>query len=182
VYSSVSGTFFPKQDEQYLRDMRIAALVHDVGKLLSVFGERDENVDCMNRVVGGGPGLDGLEVQWNHDEFGWMKLRPYLPDRVLDVLKFHSLREMPFLQAPIPAEANMRLGIPDPKGGRITRRQAIEFNARMGADDVRRARFVNNFEYFDSATKVVTDDIPRMDVNEISELIHAYFPGGYIEW
>ena len=36
--------------------------------------------------------------------------------------------------------------------------------------------------YFDAATKVITDDIPRMDVNEINELIHAYFPGGYIEW
>jgi predicted HD phosphohydrolase len=109
--------------------MRLAALVHDFGKLLTVFGERDENVDCMNRIKDpfAHPkrrGLDGLEVrlvassvrpwlvvisrlpsapyhllprcyvEWNHDEFGYLKLRRYLPPRVRDVMRYHSLREL----------------------------------------------------------------------------------------
>lgn len=53
------------RDREYWRDMQVAALVHDVGKLLSVFGEADHNVDCMNRVVGfKGRGLDNLDFQW----------------------------------------------------------------------------------------------------------------------
>ena len=48
--------------------MRIAALVHDMGKLLTLFGERDHNVDCMNRVLNptASTGIDGLEFAWNH--------------------------------------------------------------------------------------------------------------------
>eukprot|EP00966_Prymnesium_polylepis_P264038 6099734-Prymnesium_polylepis.1 len=38
----------PERDDAYRRDMRLAALVHDMGKLLTLFGEDDGNVDCMN--------------------------------------------------------------------------------------------------------------------------------------
>lgn len=90
-------------DPTYRDDMLVAALVHDLGKSLSLFGESDGNVDCMNRVtsLGGGGGLDAIEFQFNHDHFGWMKLnrnvargRLRLPQRVLDVVNYHSLREM----------------------------------------------------------------------------------------
>jgi hypothetical protein len=33
-------------------------------------------------------------VEWNHDEFGYIKLRRYLPPRVRDVMRYHSLREL----------------------------------------------------------------------------------------
>ena len=34
------------------------------------------------------------QVEWNHDEFGYIKLRRYLPPRVRDVMRYHSLREL----------------------------------------------------------------------------------------
>ena len=41
-------------------------------------------------------GLDGLEYEYNHDDFGFSKVWPYLPPRVLDVMRYHSLREIPY--------------------------------------------------------------------------------------
>jgi len=64
----------------------LLALVHDVGKLLSLFGEDDANVDGLNTallepgVAGGGMGT--VTSQWNHDEFGYQKLRPYVAPEV----------------------------------------------------------------------------------------------------
>ncbi len=45
VYQTVVADPMPEHDDAYRRDMRLAALVHDFGKLLTVFGERDEHVD-----------------------------------------------------------------------------------------------------------------------------------------
>ena len=64
-----------------------------------VFGEADEHVDCMNRITKPpslAKGLDGLEYEYNHDDFGFSKVWPYLPPRVLDVMRYHSLREIPY--------------------------------------------------------------------------------------
>ena len=80
VYEGVTRTHFDEttNDPAYKRDMRLAALIHDIGKLLALIGnEADANVDCMNRVIPGslpltGPpiGLSNIPVQWNHDEYG----------------------------------------------------------------------------------------------------------------
>ena len=58
----------------------LAALVHDIGKALTLFGEEDANVDCMNRVVPPYPsvrdgGLDALDTQWNHDSWAQLRLK-----------------------------------------------------------------------------------------------------------
>lgn len=150
-------------------------------------GERDENVDCMNRVldVSSQPnwrGLDGLSAQWNHDEFGYMKLSRYLPARVNDVLRYHSLRELRYLVTPswdpyipdTPLNLDMKV--------RVTRKQAAELAARMDPSDVERAQFVANFAYFDAQSKMETDEIPIVDVQEVQQLIFAYFPDGKLEW
>jgi hypothetical protein len=53
-------------------EMVLAALVHDLGKVLLLTEEAPENVVCMNRpvrVCGPGEGLDNCVFQWNHDEF-----------------------------------------------------------------------------------------------------------------
>ena len=40
------------------------------------------------------PNPNPTQVEWNHDEFGYLKLRRYLPPRVRDVMRYHSLREL----------------------------------------------------------------------------------------
>ena len=52
-----------EKNSSAVAQLQVAALVHDLGKSLTLFGEEDGNVDCMNRVVGyGNGGLDGLDV------------------------------------------------------------------------------------------------------------------------
>ena len=187
VYQTVVADPMPEHDDAYRRDMRLAALVHDFGKLLTVFGEHDEHVDCMNRIKD--PllpprrrGLDGLEVQWNHDELGYRKLRRYLPPRVNDVMRYHSLRELKYLivpkfVAPQPVsdlDAAVRAYVPP--------EEVRALLARMDPSDVARARFVVHFSYFDAMSKLETEDIPVIDYDEVQQLILAYFPGGVIEW
>jgi len=63
----------------------LAALIHDLGKLLALVGnENDAHVDCMNRVIPGSlpaqeKGLDNIPIQWNHDEYGYQRLAAVLP-------------------------------------------------------------------------------------------------------
>ena len=72
------------------------ALVHDIGKLLSLFGEDDANVDGLNsqQLVRGvaGAGMGSVVSQWNHDEFGYTKLRRAagVPPEVAWVVRWHS--------------------------------------------------------------------------------------------
>lgn len=72
----------------------LLALVHDVGKTLSLFGEDDANVDGLNvmlleaGVIGGG--METVTTQWNHDEFGYQKLRRYIPPDIAWVIRWHS--------------------------------------------------------------------------------------------
>ena len=54
-------------------------------------------------------GLDGLEVEWNHDEFGYLKLRRYLPPRVRDVMRYHSLRELKCARSTLPHPARAQV-------------------------------------------------------------------------
>jgi len=199
VYAAVRADPMPERDAEYRRDMRIAAIVHDMGKLLTLFGEEDGNVDCMNRVLptaGGTPpprGLDRLEVQWNHDEFGFMKLRPHLPPRVADVMRYHSLREIPYIVTPNFAEYEHRFvdgqmawmrNDPTVQQQRllVTAEEVRAVSARMDAADVARAKFVAHFAYYDRMSKMETDEIPIVDVEEVQELIRHYFPQGRVAW
>jgi len=77
------------------RDMLLAALVHDVGKVLLLAGEAPENVVCFNEPIGEhepGIGLDRCVIQWNHDEFAYSRLKDHVPDAVAWVVRYHSLR------------------------------------------------------------------------------------------
>jgi predicted HD phosphohydrolase len=75
-------------------DLLLAVLVHDLGKLLLVVGEDPANVACMNAPIGEhepGIGLDRCAFQWNHDEFGWSRLRDHVPDGVAWLVRHHSM-------------------------------------------------------------------------------------------
>ncbi len=75
-------------------DMLIAALTHDLGKLLLLVGEAPENVVCMNEPIGDyalGVGLDNCTFQWNHDEFVYTRLKDHAPEPTAWLLRYHSI-------------------------------------------------------------------------------------------
>lgn len=72
----------------------LAALVHDLGKILLLTDEAPENVVCFNEPIGAyapGIGLDRCVLQWNHDEFAWMRLKDHVPDAVGWLVRYHSI-------------------------------------------------------------------------------------------
>ena len=75
-------------------EMIVAALVHDLGKVLLLAGEAPENVVCFNEPIGTfepGIGLDHCLLQWNHDEFAYSRLKDYLPDGIAWLVRYHSI-------------------------------------------------------------------------------------------
>jgi hypothetical protein len=75
-------------------DLLLAALAHDLGKVLLLTGEAPENVVCMNRPIGAyepGIGLDNCVLQWNHDEFAYTRLKDHVPDNVAWLIRYHSI-------------------------------------------------------------------------------------------
>ena len=76
----------------------LAALLHDVGKVLLLVGEAPHNVVCFNDPIGEyepGVGLDQCVFQWNHDEFAYSRLRDHVPDAVSWLIRYHSIRLRP---------------------------------------------------------------------------------------
>lgn len=74
-------------------DLFLAALLHDLGKVLLLTEEDPANVVCMNRFIAGEPG-GGLEqgtTQWNHDEFAYMRLAEVVPRDVALLIRYHSV-------------------------------------------------------------------------------------------
>ena len=203
------------------------------GKLLTIFGEADENVDCMNRltaVPSATTGLDGLEYEWNHDEFGFQKMWPcltrstarpdpiafpigpvwsprvlrlpprrewlpaltpdrYLPARVLDIMRLHSLREIPYgvYGNSTHPEERCPAAAPsldeDPFRTKVTLAEARAFKQSLERPaDRHRTEFVAYFQWFDARSKQQTDEIPLVDLDEVDEVIREYFPDGMLVW
>lgn len=76
------------------RDLLLVALIHDLGKILLITGEAEENVVCGNAPIGrydDGIGLDHCVLQWNHDRFLYLRLRDLVPDHVAWLLRYHSI-------------------------------------------------------------------------------------------
>ena len=72
----------------------LAALLHDLGKILLLTGEAPENVVCFNEPIGDhepGIGLEHCLLQWNHDEFAWLRLKDHVPDAVAWLVRYHSI-------------------------------------------------------------------------------------------
>jgi len=76
------------------KDMLIAALVHDVGKVLLLTKEKPENVIGTlkpMKAYSNGIGLSQVLFQWCHDEFGYDRLKTYLPRHVSWLIRFHGI-------------------------------------------------------------------------------------------
>ncbi|CAE8595787.1 unnamed protein product [Polarella glacialis] len=184
VYEMVTSYDLPSPDLQYKNDLQIAALVHDLGKLLSLFGEADRNVDCMNTVIdyddpGGasaqGLGIGHLAIQWNHDEYAYQKLRhSKLPPRVLAAVRFHSLREMTGKSF-----GPRRFGSEEVV---ITEDDMNRFSKHFSAEDVESHDFVDTLRWFDMNSKQRVDDIPDVSFADIEMIVGKYFANGQIIW
>jgi hypothetical protein len=75
-------------------ELILAALVHDLGKVLLLTDEVPENIVGFNRPIGTyepGIGLDNCSFQWNHDEFAYSRLKHYLPDGIAWLVRYHSI-------------------------------------------------------------------------------------------
>ena len=72
----------------------LAALLHDLGKILLLTGEAPENVVCFNEPIGEhapGIGLQHCMLQWNHDEFAWSRIKDHVPEAVAWLVRYHSI-------------------------------------------------------------------------------------------
>lgn len=77
------------------KDLILLALIHDIGKVLLLANEAPENVVDFNVPIGDYPegvGLDNCIFQWNHDEFGYSRLKDYVPDHLAWLVRYHSIR------------------------------------------------------------------------------------------
>ena len=75
-------------------ELILAALVHDLGKVLLLTDEAPENIVCFNEPIGSyepGVGLDNCTLQWNHDEFAYSRLKHHLPDGIAWLVRYHSI-------------------------------------------------------------------------------------------
>lgn len=75
-------------------DMRLAALLHDLGKLLDLAGEAPENVFGMKSPIGEyapGIGLEAVRFQWCHDDFVHNRLYEHVSDPVAWLLRYHGI-------------------------------------------------------------------------------------------
>lgn len=71
-------------------------LYHDIGKLLVLFGEKQHNVMCSTYIIYSKKNdycNNHLITSWGHDEFAYLKLKKYLEDDILWMIRYHSLIE-----------------------------------------------------------------------------------------
>lgn len=75
-------------------DLLLAALIHDLGKVLLLTDADPADVVCMNSPIGSyepGVGLDNCTLQWNHDEFAYTRFKDYVPDHIAWLVRYHSI-------------------------------------------------------------------------------------------
>jgi Myo-inositol oxygenase len=75
-------------------DMRLAIVLHDLGKLLLCANEAPENVFGRKSPIGEhapGIGLAQVCFQWNHDDFVYSRFKDIVTEPVAWLLRYHSI-------------------------------------------------------------------------------------------
>lgn len=73
------------------------ALYHDIGKILILFDEEQSNVMCSTFVIYKNRynnNFNNIIISWNHDEFGYQKLKNYVSKDIAWVIRYHSLTSL----------------------------------------------------------------------------------------
>ncbi len=76
-------------------DVMLAALLHDLGKVLLLTDEDPANVCASNSALGPfepGAGLDTCVFQWNHDQFAYERLKDHVSDLTGWLVLYHSAK------------------------------------------------------------------------------------------
>ncbi|MBI4357835.1 MAG: hypothetical protein HY584_00925 [Candidatus Omnitrophica bacterium] len=129
-------------------DLLIAALIHDLGKILLLTDEALENIVGMNCPIGEyeeGIGFDHCFFQWNHDEFAYWRLKDYLPDPVSWLIRYHSILL--------------------PESARYMDERDRQYSEK----------YLIPFQKYDQGSKSVFR-IPKKRIDDYRGLIHQYFP------
>jgi hypothetical protein len=73
--------------------MYVSGWLHDLGKLLLITNEDPANIVCDNYVIHGQKniGLNNCVLNWNHDEFIYLKLKDIIPKDYLWLIRYHSI-------------------------------------------------------------------------------------------
>ena len=75
-------------------DLIVAALFHDIGKLLLLVGEDPANVVGPTHFIahgGPGAGFDRCTLRWGADDFAYARLVDHVPDHVAWLVRYHSI-------------------------------------------------------------------------------------------
>ncbi len=130
------------------RDLLIAALVHDVGKVLLLTDELPENVlGATARITDDpkGAGLDQVVFQFGHGEMVYSRFKDHVPEHLAWLLRYHGtdIRDLdPFLNK----------------------------NDRQYRD-----RYLIPFRKYDTGTKSY-DHLPKIKLAKYRDLIEETFP------
>jgi hypothetical protein len=72
----------------------LAAVLHDIGKVLALVGEDPANIFGNTSLIDPGEpggGLDSCVLQWGADEFAYARFVGRVPDHVSWLIRYHSL-------------------------------------------------------------------------------------------
>lgn len=75
-------------------DMFLAAIIHDMGKVLLNPHEPPENIAFENYIVGeyeDGIGLDNCTLTYSQDEYLYSRLKDHLPDHLAWLIRYHGI-------------------------------------------------------------------------------------------
>lgn len=173
-------------DDLYWEHMKLAAVLHDLGKVLSLHNEPPQYVDSSNRMLcmpDASMGTVGLQSpallqQFNHDEFGYFKLRANLPFRVSMVMRFHSSVHVHTSHQHVTERSS------EAARGRGAVSVAIREHAPT-AEYQSAIPFLDAFAHYDQTSKKRNNGdgyIPRVDWAWYERLLAKYFPGGLVEY
>jgi len=75
-------------------ELIVAGWLHDLGKILLTTNEAPENIVCDNGIIKGKEksGLDNCLLNWNHDEFAYMRVKEYVPYHISWIIRYHSIK------------------------------------------------------------------------------------------
>jgi hypothetical protein len=80
------------------RDIIIAGLVHDVGKLALLTGEAPEYIEGSGKKpiapAAPGSGLDRCLLTWDHGEIAYARLKDHLSEPCAWLVRYHSINEI----------------------------------------------------------------------------------------